>query len=134
MICKKGLMSQRGFICCIFVSILMALVTGCVTDSAKQIKIFSDATVLTANNATEAFKMVEESHFNEEVSEAVLNFDDTNNIGFNPLKIQPFMNTNALQIRLDILEGLKTYAAKLSVLMGNSALTNFDQEIGRAHV
>jgi len=106
---------------------LMAAIAGCASpDAAKQIKNFSDAVTVTANNTTQAFKLVEDNHFKEEVSVTVLNYDIKT--GYNPDAIKPFMDTNALQVRLDVLNGLKSYAANLSVLMGNSSLTNFDQD------
>ena len=37
------------------------------------------------------------------------------------------MDTNALQIRLNLLEGLTSYAANLSILVGNSSTTNLDK-------
>lgn len=114
--------------------ILIALVTGCTSpDASNQIKAFSDATILMANNTSQAFQMVEDNHFNEEVSKTVLNYDK--DVGFRPNDIQPFIGTNALQLRLEVLAGLKSYAANLSALMGNSSLSNFDQgttQLGQA--
>ncbi len=107
--------------------VLVTIIAGCAsTDAAKQIKSFSDAAILTADNTTQAFKLVEDSHFKEEISEAVLNYD--NKAGFNPDLIRPFMEAKALQARLDVLNGLKSYAANLSALMGNGPLTNLDQD------
>ena len=106
---------------------LIFVLAGCTSpNAANQIKSFSDATILTISNTTQAFKLVEDSHFKEQVSDQVLNYDKKP--GFNPEVLQPFMPTNALQVRLDVLNGLKLYAANLSALMGNSAMTNLDQE------
>jgi hypothetical protein len=113
--------------CNIVLTILLAAVGGCTTpDAAKQIKAFSDATALTADNTTQAFSLVEDGRLKEELSVSVLHYDKTN--GFNPEDIKPFISTNALQVRIDILTALKTYAGKLSALMGNDSLTNFDQD------
>jgi len=99
---------------------------GCASpNAANQIKSFSDATILTVSNTTEAFQLVEDNHYREEVSGEVLNYDKKT--GFNPNDIKPFIGPDALQVRIAVLDGLKSYAANLSTLLGNSSLTNLDQ-------
>jgi hypothetical protein len=100
--------------------------TGCAsTDASKQIKAFSDATITTTSNVSRAFALVEDAHFQMEISEDVLNYSKS---GFKPGTIQPFMSPAALQARIDILNGLKIYAANLSTLVGNAPLTNLDAD------
>ena len=111
----------------------LILIAGCRTpDAARQVKGFSEATILTANNLTQAFTLAEDYRFREEVSVSVLNFEpkpgSDGTPGFSPNRIEPFMNTNALQLRLDVLEGLKAYAADLSALMGNGLPISLDRE------
>lgn len=126
MIKITGFIPQNQFINCMLPAVLMTVIAGCASpDAARHIKNFSDATILTVSNTTLAFKLVEDNYYKEEVSEEVKNFD--NKPGFDQNTIQPFMDSNALQVRLDVLNGLKSYAANLSALMGNSSLTNFDQ-------
>jgi hypothetical protein len=121
----KPFIFQKYFIYCVILAVLLTAAGGCASpDAAHQIKSFSTATAQTIDNTTQAFNLVENTHFKMEVSEEVLHFDT--NPGFNPGQIQPFMGTNALRIRLDVLNGLKSYAANLSALMGNGSLTNLD--------
>ena len=111
-------------------AILISNICGCVSpDASKQIKSFSEATILTADNTTQAFKLVEDTYYNEQVSRLIFNSGDQKRLeAFHLDSLHPFIDTNALQVRLDILEALKTYAANLSALMGNSSLTNLDQD------
>ena len=109
--------------CFLFIAIALQ---GCATDSAKQIKAFSEATVLTSANLSKAFQTVQDNHRDEEVSSILSQLDRTR--GFDPSKLKPFLTTNALQVRLSVVDGLSTYAANLSILVGNSALTNLDIE------
>ena len=111
-------------------AVLVAGITGCANpDAARQVKRFSDATILTADNLTRTFRLVEDNHFNEEVSVSILDFD--RRPGFEPCEIRPFMDAQAFRMRLDILEGLKSYAADLSAVTGDSSLAAFDQETTR---
>ena len=104
--------------------------TGCANpEAARQIKRFSDASTLTADNMARTFQLVEDNHFNEEAGVSVLNFD--RRPGFQPGDIRPFMDSHALRVRLDILDGLKSYAAGLTVLAGDNSLAGFDRETTR---
>jgi hypothetical protein len=70
--------------------------------------------------------MVQENHKNERVSAMLLRIDGTN--GFRPEMMTQFPSDKALRVRLDVIGGLSAYAANLSTLVGNSALTNLDLE------
>jgi hypothetical protein len=108
-------------------AVLAIAAAGCAApNAATEIKAFSDATIQTSDNITEAFNLVEQNRYKEEVSVSIVNYDSEH--GFHPNDIQPFISTNALQARLDILDGLKAYAANLSTLMGNNVPTNFDSD------
>jgi len=118
---------QSKSIGCLFLAAFIATIAGCASpNAANQIKSFSDATILTISNTTQAFTLVEDIHYKEEVSEEIKNYNDKT--GFVLSTIQPFMGSDALQVRLDVLNGLKSYAANLSALMGKSSLTNLDQQ------
>jgi hypothetical protein len=106
---------------------LMLLIPGCASpDAATRIQAFSNATTLTADNTAQAFKLVEDKYFETQVSREVSNYNT--NSGFNPSLIKPFLDPQELQVRLDILQGLKLYAEKLSALMGIGQLNAFDDE------
>jgi hypothetical protein len=127
----KILISVKKVISVSLLSAILIAVAGCATDASKQIKAFSDATILTADNTTQAFNLVENNYYNEQVSKWVNECDKKSEMDlshFNLDTIQPFINTNALQARVAVLTGLKLYAANLSAITGNGSLTNFDQE------
>jgi hypothetical protein len=112
-------------------SALLVAVAGCAIDASKQIKGFSDATILTADNTIQAFNLVENNYYNEQISQWVNECEKKQGMDlshFHLDTIQLFINTNALQARVALLAGLKLYAANLSAIAGNSALTNFDLE------
>ena len=105
---------------------LFFILTGCANQTAvQQIKTFSDATVLTSSNATQIFQLVEEKHHDSEIAEEILNF--TTN-GLDEELLKPYFLETNLQIRLNVLAGLKEYAANLSTLTGNSPITNLNQD------
>lgn len=105
----------------------MLLMPGCASpDAATRIQAFSNATAVTADNTAQAFKLVEDKYLETQVSREVSNYNT--NSGFNPALIKPFLDPQELQVRLDILKGLKAYAEKLSALMGNGQQNAFDEE------
>src|ERR1039458_607717 len=110
--------------------VLIAGLSGCASPKiSTQIGEFSKATVLTADNTKLAFKLVEDGYYHEQVSRLIFKSHDPKNIKeFELDSIKPFISTNALQIRLDILDALTTYAVYLSVLVGQGPLTNLDQQ------
>ncbi len=105
---------------------LSILAVGCVsTDSAKKIKAFSDATVLTTKNTVNAFDMVERSYFDVQVARIVANYD---NDGFNPKSLKRFLSPVEIEARTKVLKGLQKYSEKLSLIMGNQQLDEFDKQ------
>jgi hypothetical protein len=113
----------------------VALAGGCVSPNAAiQVKNFSAAVSLTASNSVQAYKLVEKVYFEKQLSETVLTCFAGTNIdlnAFNPRAFKLFLPTNELQVRLDVLGGLTTYAAQLSTLMGNPALNTLDQDTAK---
>jgi hypothetical protein len=104
------------------VALVMA---GCVSpNAATQIKNFSNAVTLTTSNSVQAYDLMEQEHFDAQFSEAVLNYAGTH---FEPA-FPALLTPDELQVRLNVLNALKLYAARLSTLMGNPTLTNLDQD------
>jgi len=100
------------------------LMCGCVSSKGPtQIKKFSDAVALTATNAKTAFETEENGYVEEEISRVAL---DTNILTWDPKLVHSFLRPEDIQARLDVLEVLKLYAAKLSLLVGNASTSNLD--------
>jgi hypothetical protein len=91
---------------------------------APDVQKFADAVAVTATNAAGAFDAVQAGYFEEQISAIAL---QTNVAAFNPADIQPFLSADAIKARLDVLDVLKCYAAKLSILCGNPSESNLDQ-------
>jgi hypothetical protein len=91
---------------------------------APDVQKFADAVAVTATSAAGAFDAVQAGYFEEQISAIAL---QTNIEAFNPADIQPFLSADAIKARLDVLDVLKLYAAKLSVLCGNPSESNLDQ-------
>jgi hypothetical protein len=66
---------------------------------------------------------VEKERFDAQFSDVLLHYDGSL---FRPA-FSNFFTPDELKLRLDVLDGLKTYGARLAVLMGNP-LTNLDQD------
>ncbi|GJQ60441.1 MAG: hypothetical protein D8M57_16060 [Candidatus Scalindua sp. AMX11] len=109
-----------------FLVVLSILAVGCAsTDSAKKIKAFSDATVLTTQNTINAFDVVERKYYDSQVAKITANYDTD---GFNPNSIERFLEPPQIEARIQVLNGLQKYSEKLSVIMGNEQLDEFDEE------
>jgi hypothetical protein len=120
----------KTFIACGCLASFIMLIAGCVSpDAANQIKTFSEATVLTASNTAQAFRLVEQSYYDHAVSKEVFASTETNfnPKAFYPGEIPPYMGEKGLEVRLEVIGGLESYAVKLSTLVGNSSLSNFDK-------
>jgi hypothetical protein len=101
------------------------LLAGCVSPkAATQIKNFSTAVSLATGNSAQAYTLMEQEHLDAQFSQAVLDYAGT---PFHP-DFHALLTTNELQVRMNILEALKLYAARLSTLMGNATVTNLDQD------
>jgi hypothetical protein len=101
------------------------LLSGCVSpNAATQIKNFSTVVSLATSNSAQAYALMEQEHFEAQFSQAVLDYSNT---PFHP-NFQTLLTTNEIQVRINILDALKLYAARLSTLMGNPTVTNLDQD------
>jgi two-component sensor histidine kinase len=103
---------------------MMLLINGCVSkDAAKDIAKFSSAVSLTTSNSASAYQLVENEHLQAQFSETLLNYDG----GLFKSAFPPFLTSDQVQLRLEVLDGLQTYAERLSALMSDPS-TNFDND------
>jgi len=95
---------------------LMAfLVTGCsVSPLAKHTAAFATATNLLVDNSTNAYRAAETLHDNAQGYQAVAHFDG--NPPYNPYKTTPLISEKGIQVRIDLLAAIKTYAQSLADL------------------
>jgi hypothetical protein len=103
--------------------------TSCVSNlAAKRISEFADATTISTTNTATAFELVENSYVQTQVYRLVIEYDkpdakiDLGSLG------KPFLPPEALQPRLEVLRGIKLYAQKLSEIMGDTQLNQFDEQ------
>lgn len=106
--------------------VVVLIVVACASqDAAVRIAAFSEATTVTIQNTATAFDMVEQNYYQMQVSRMVAKYDQ---LGFNPLSIERFLDPEDLEARLLVLRGLQQYSEKLAMVMGNEQLTEFDEE------
>jgi hypothetical protein len=112
---------QIALLCAAF-----ATFTGCVSTevAAKRIQAFSDATTLVANNTKEAFDTAERKYFDVQVQRTVINYDTD---GFQLNKFQPLFSAHSREVRDDVLDSFALYSQKLSAIMGNEQLEEFNE-------
>jgi hypothetical protein len=106
---------------------LMAFVaTGCsVSPLAKHTATFATATNLLVDNSTNAYRAAETLHDNAQGYQAVAHFDS--DPPYNPYKTTPLMSEKGIQVRIDLLAAIKTYAQSLADLAGGAKSDQLDQ-------
>jgi len=110
-------------------ALTLSLLPGCMSPNpAPEVQKFADAVAVTATNAAGAFDAVQAGYVEEQNSALALK---TNAEQFNHANIEPFISSQAIEARLQVLAILEQYAAKLSLVAGNSAETNLDQKSAR---
>ena len=90
--------------------------TGCsLGPLAKHTAAFSTATTLLSDRSTTAYRAAENLHDDAEGYQAVAHFD--RDPPYNPYKdSKPLITEDGLAVRATVLEGIKTYAARLAEL------------------
>jgi hypothetical protein len=110
-------------------AISICLVFGCMSPNpAPEVQKFAKAVAITATNAAGAFDVVQTGYVEEQISEIALK---PNAEEFNPANIEPFLSSQAIEARIEVLDVLELYAAKLSMLTGNSSDTNLEQQTSK---
>jgi hypothetical protein len=102
------------------------LVAGCsVSPIVKRASDFATAATAASKDATNAYQLVEQEHYNAEVERLVTNFGTA---GFDLNSIQPFMQPDEMDARTKLIKGLNEYAEALAAVAGDQPLTDFDTQ------
>jgi hypothetical protein len=102
------------------------LVAGCtVSPMVKRASEFATAATAASKDATSAYQLVEQEHYNVEVARLVANFSTA---GFDLNSIQPFMHPVDMDARNTLIRGLSEYSEKLAAVAGDQPLTAMDTQ------
>lgn len=101
---------------------LSACATSAIT---KDIQAFSQGVTTTTSNTTAAFEMVDKNYYQLQVAKLVDAYDKA---GFKPGTVMRFLPAEELEIRVQALQALNTYASKLSDIISDKTLTEFDTQ------
>lgn len=108
--------------------LLCVALTGCslsLSPLAKRSAAFGGAASHVVRGSSNAYDTVERVTYKASVSSLVLDFDQS---GFDRNKITPFLSAQDLQIRLDILRGLRAYAGNLAQIAGEKSFEPLDKQ------
>jgi len=105
---------------------LLLLLSGCsISPLTQRATAFSTAATATTLKVQNAFQLIEQSYTDAQTASLVNNFDTK---GFNPSQIQPFMLSEAMQARTQMIAGLQQYATLLAEVSGNQPVTALDTQ------
>jgi hypothetical protein len=124
-ILNKGIKIKYIYFYTLLLFLFLLPLVGC-TSAAPQKRIaqFSEATKLATGNVDSAFKTVEQSYFDTQVTGMIATYDPTK--GFNIRKIEPFLNPDSIKARSLALDAVAKYASLLDDIMSDEKLTTFD--------
>ena len=92
---------------------------------AKHANAFSGATIRVVNGASDAYRKANELHDQAEISLAVLDYDKKP--AWNPNDyVKPLLSQEQLTARIEILNGLKSYAKKIADLAAGGKQTDLE--------
>ncbi len=102
------------------------LVAGCsVSPIVKRASEFATAATAASKDATNAYQLVEQEHYNAEVERLVTEFGTAK---FDLNSIQPFMQPDEMEARTKLIKGLSAYAETLAVVAGDQPLSDMDTQ------
>jgi len=103
----------------------LLLAQGCVSTDATstRLKAFSQATQQVTDGTKQAFDLVEARHFEAQVQRAVVEYDAK---GFSPSRIQPFLKPETREARIQVLDALAQYSARLADLLSGTQQASLD--------
>ena len=102
------------------------LVAGCsVSPLVKNASKFATEATAASKDATNAYLLVEQEHYNAEVERLVTDFGTAK---FDLNNIQPFMPPDEMEARTRLIKGLSAYAETLAVVAGDQPLTDVDTQ------
>lgn len=117
--------SPAAAVCCLLLLVLAG--SGCQPRlSTARLQTFSEATHTTAEGMEATFLAVNQEYRNTQVSKKVLDYNPKK--GFNPTDIEPFLDEDEIQARLQVLDALKAYASAMLALKGDDQLDEFDEQ------
>jgi hypothetical protein len=108
------------------VLVICLFLPACVTSQANQrISDFSTAASMVAMNTQKAFDIVNQNYYRAKVASLIVDYDVK---GFNPAQVMTLFDEKDIDARKKVLEGMELYGSKLTELMGDKQLTEFDAE------
>ena len=106
--------------------LLAVCLSACATDGLKKdIQAFSEGVTLTTTNTAAAFEIVEGNYYQVRVAQLAADYEKK---GFNPNSVTRFLPPEEMNLRLQVLEALQVYADKLSEIMDDKKLEEFDSQ------
>lgn len=106
----------------------LLLTAGCsVSPIVKRASEFSTAATAASKDASNAYQLVEQEHYNAEVARLVTSFGTSD---FDLNRIRPFMPPDDMKARTKLIKALCDYAESLAAVAGDQPLTDFDTQAG----
>lgn len=102
------------------------LAAGCsMSPIVKRASDFATAATAASKDATNAYQLVEEEHYNAEMERLVTDFGTSR---FDLNSIQPFLQPDEMDARTKLIKGLSAYAESLAAVAGDRSLTDLDTQ------
>jgi len=102
------------------------LVAGCsISPIVKRASDFAAAATAASTDATNAYQLVEDEHYNAEIGRLVTDFGTAK---FDLDSIQPFLRPEDMDARTKLIKGLSAYAESLAAVAGDQPLTDLDTQ------
>jgi hypothetical protein len=120
-----GSMARGTTICAAGLAVSLLLAGCSVSPMVKRASDFATAATAASKDATNAYQLVEQEHYNSEVARLVTNFGTA---GFDLNSIQPFMQPGDMDARTKLIKGLSEYAETLAAVAGDQPLTDMDTQ------
>lgn len=108
-----GLTAGCGQLCAVAVTFVISVgIGGCLSPYAKHAQAFSAATTTVIDSSEDAYRGANKLRLDEQVAAAVFDYDK--NPAWSPYKdYKPLLTPDQLNARINVLDGLKAYAASL---------------------
>lgn len=104
-------------------TLCLALCGCALSPLARRTSTFATAAVAATSHSELAYQLVEQTYRDAQIARLVANYDDA---GFDTAKLQLFLSPPDLKIRIDLLDGLRSYAELLAAVSGDQPLTDVD--------
>jgi hypothetical protein len=119
-----ALTASCGQLCAVAVTFVFSLgIGGCLSPYAKHAQAFSAATNTVIDGSEDAYRGANKLRLDEQVAAAVFDYDK--NPAWSPYKdYKPLLTPDQLSARIEVLDGLKAYAASLVELTSKPSGTD----------